>query len=50
VFVSAERNCNHIGNAAELAIAAEAAKLGLSVFAPLTEHARYDLVWRSAGD
>jgi prevent-host-death family protein len=44
VFVLAERNTNHKGNAAELAIAAEAAKLGLAVFAPLTEHGRYDLV------
>ncbi len=39
-----ERNTNHKGNAAELAIAAEAAKLGLGVFGPLTEHGRYDLV------
>ncbi len=37
-------NTNHKGNAAELAIAAEAAKLGLSVLKPLTEHERYDLV------
>jgi prevent-host-death family protein len=37
-------NSNHKGNAAELAIAAEAAKLGLSVLMPLTEHERYDLV------
>jgi prevent-host-death family protein len=37
-------NPNHKGNAAELAIAAEAAKLGLSVLMPLTEHERYDLV------
>jgi prevent-host-death family protein len=35
---------NHKGNVAELAIAAEAAKLGLSVLKPLTEHERYDLV------
>lgn len=35
---------NHKGSAAELAIAAEAARLGLPVFAPLIEHARYDLV------
>jgi hypothetical protein len=39
-----EHNPNHKGNVAELAIAKEAAGLGLAVFAPLTEHARYDLV------
>jgi prevent-host-death family protein len=39
-----EDNPNHKGNVAELAIAAEAAKLGLDVLKPLTEHARYDLV------
>lgn len=37
-------NPNHKGNVAELAIAAEAARLGLSVMKPLTEHERYDLV------
>jgi hypothetical protein len=37
------------GNVAELAIAAEAAKLGLSVLKPLTEHERYDLVLGIAG-
>lgn len=37
-------NPNHKGNAAELAIAAEASRLGLSVLKPLTEHERYDLV------
>jgi hypothetical protein len=42
--VSAVQTANHKGNAAELAIAAEAARLGLSVFAPLTEHERYDLI------
>lgn len=36
-------NPNHKGNVAELAIATEAAKLGLSVLKPLTEHERYDL-------
>lgn len=36
-------NPNHKGNVAELAIAAEAARLGLSVLKPLTEHERYDL-------
>lgn len=35
---------NDKGNVAELAIAKEAAELGLSVLAPLTEHERYDLV------
>jgi hypothetical protein len=39
VFVI-EHNPNHKGNVAELAIAKEAASLGLSVFAPLTEHER----------
>ncbi len=34
---------NHKGNVAELAIATEAAWLGLSVLKPLTEHERYDL-------
>lgn len=37
-------NPNDKGNVAELAIAAEAARLGLSVLKPLTEHERYDLV------
>lgn len=37
-------NPNHKGNVAELAIAKEAADLGLSVLKPLTEHERYDLV------
>jgi prevent-host-death family protein len=37
-------NTNQKGNVAELAIAAEAARLGLSVLKPLTEHERYDLV------
>lgn len=35
---------NQKGNVAELAIAAEAAKLNLTVLKPLTEHERYDLV------
>jgi prevent-host-death family protein len=42
--VPSEHNPNHKGNVAELAIATEAAKLGLSVLKPLTEHERYDLV------
>lgn len=44
-----EHNPNHKGNVAELAIAKEAASLGLSVFKPLTEHERYDLVIGIAG-
>jgi prevent-host-death family protein len=40
---------NHKGNVAELAIATEAARLGLSVLKPLTEHERYDLVLGVAG-
>jgi hypothetical protein len=40
---------NHKGNVAELAIATEAAKLGLSVLKPLTEHERYDLAIGIAG-
>lgn len=46
-------NPNHKGNVAELAIATEAASLGLSVLKPLTEHEIYDLaldlgdrIWR----
>ena len=35
---------NHKGNVAELAVATEAARLGLSVFKPLTEHERCDLI------
>jgi prevent-host-death family protein len=48
VFVD-EHNPNHKGNVAELAIAKEAADLGLSVLKPLTEHERYDLVLGIAG-
>src|SRR5206468_10016633 len=44
-----EHNPNHKGNIAELAIAAEAAKCGLDVLKPLTEHARYDLVLEIGG-
>ena len=43
-------NPNHKGNAAELAIAAEAARLGLSVLRPMTEHERYDLVLGIGGE
>jgi prevent-host-death family protein len=39
-----EHDPNRKGNAAELAIAAEAAGLGLEVHMPLTEHGRTDLV------
>jgi prevent-host-death family protein len=39
-----EHDPNRKGNAAELAIAAEAARLGLEVWHPLTEHGRCDLV------
>lgn len=42
-------NPNHKGNVAELAIATEAARLGLSVLKPLTEHERYDLVLEIQG-
>lgn len=35
---------NRKGNLAELAFAAEAARLGLCVYKPLTEHGRADLV------
>jgi prevent-host-death family protein len=38
-----EHDPNRKGNVAELAIAAEAARFGLSVLKPLTEHERYDL-------
>jgi PD-(D/E)XK endonuclease len=40
---------NQKGNVAELAIAKEAAELGLTVLKPLTEHERYDLVIGIAG-
>jgi prevent-host-death family protein len=36
---------NHKGNVAEMAIAAEATKLGIPVLKPLVEHTRYDLVF-----
>lgn len=47
MFVPAEQNRK--GNAAEFAIAAEAAKLGLTVLMPMTEHERYDLVLGISG-
>ncbi len=40
-----EHNPNRKGNVAELAIATEAANLGLSVLKPLTEHEAYDLAF-----
>lgn len=39
-----EHDSNHKGNVAELAFAAEAARLELEVYMPLTEHGRTDLV------
>lgn len=42
-------NPNHKGNVAELAIATEAARLGLSVLKPLTEHEPYDLAIELCG-
>jgi prevent-host-death family protein len=44
-----EHDSNRKGNAAELAIAAEAARHGLEVWHPLTEHGRCDLVLGIAG-
>jgi prevent-host-death family protein len=44
-----EHNSNHKGNVAELAFAAEAARLGLEVYSPMTEHGRADLVLGIAG-
>ncbi len=44
-----EHDSNRKGNAAELAIAAEAARLGLAVYYPLTEHGRADLLLGIAG-
>jgi prevent-host-death family protein len=45
--VPADQNIK--GNVAELAIAAEAARLGLTVLMPMTEHERYDLVLGISG-
>lgn len=45
-----KHNPNHKGNVAELAIAKEAADLGMTVLKPLTEHERYDLVLGIAGE
>lgn len=44
MFVPVDQDPNRKGNVAELAIAAEAARLGLHVYKPLTEHSRADLV------
>lgn len=44
-----EHDPNRKGNVAELAFALEAARLGLSVLKPLTEHEPYDLVLGIAG-
>ncbi len=44
-----KHDSNRKGNAAELAIAAEAARLGLEVWHPLTEHGRCDLVLGISG-
>lgn len=38
------------GNVAELKIAAEAARLGIPVLQPMTEHERYDLVFEIDGE
>ena len=43
-MTDADHDPNLKGNAAELAIAAEASRLGLTVLKPLTEHERFDLV------
>lgn len=49
MFVPSDHDPNRKGNVAELAIAAEAARLGLHVYKPLTEHSRADLVLEVAG-
>jgi prevent-host-death family protein len=46
VFVD---DSNQKGNVAELAIAAEAARLDISVLKPMTEHERYDLAFELGG-
>jgi prevent-host-death family protein len=47
--MSSMRDTNYKGNVAEAVIAAEAIKLGIDVMKPLTEHARYDLIFDVAG-
>lgn len=49
MFVSAIEDPNLKGNIAELKIAAEAARLGIPVLRPMTEHERYDLVFELGG-
>ena len=49
MFVSGH-DPNLKGNVAELKIATEAAVHGISVLKPMTEHARYDLVFEIGGD
>lgn len=48
MFVS-DHDPNLKGNVAELKIAAEAARLGIPVLRPMTEHERYDLVFELGG-
>ena len=48
MFVS-DHDPNRKGNVAELKIAAEAARLGIPVLRPMTEHERYDLVFELDG-
>lgn len=43
------KDSNRKGNVAEAAVVLHAAKLGLPVFRPLTEHCRYDLVLEIGG-
>jgi antitoxin (DNA-binding transcriptional repressor) of toxin-antitoxin stability system len=49
VFVS-DHDPNLKGNVAELKIAAEAARLGIPVLRPMTEHERYDLMFELGGE
>jgi prevent-host-death family protein len=49
VFVPSDHDPNRKGNVAELKIAAEAARLGIPVSRPMTEHERYDLVFEIDG-
>ena len=48
--MSADHDPNLKGNVAELKIAAEAARLGIDVLRPMTEHCRYDLVFEIGGE
>ena len=47
--MSNDHDPNRKGNVAELKIAAEAARLGIPVLRPMTEHERYDLVFEAQG-